>query len=260
MWENSGYDNAGGFYNESQGGETKTPGGTDRKRANNIVPVFIRDILDSGEDGMKVEGLEVGIATIVARVIGVQQGDTKATYTVEDNTGSLDAILWKDEQTGKGMEDDIAEGQDVRVVGTVRANPGGDGRHMMTFKISPVSCDEEVESHKLEVSHSKLLIKNMNEKENAAIGANNTNYGLSNSMVGTGNAPATPANSFGNPKYDKIYKIVSATPAEEGISRFEVQKTANMPQNEVDNALEWLSNEGHVYSTMDEDHFKTTDS
>ena len=165
---------------------------------------------------MKVEGLEVGIATIVARVIGVQQGDTKATYTVEDNTGSLDAILWKDEQTGKGMEDDIAEGQDVRVVGTVRANPGGDGRHMMTFKISPVSCDEEVESHKLEVSHSKLLIKNMNEKENAAIGANNTNYGLSNSMVGTGNAPATPANSFGNPKYDKIYKIVSATPAEEG--------------------------------------------
>merc|ERR1711976_7100 len=105
-----------------------------------------------------------------------------------------------------------------------------------------------VESHKLEVSHSKLLIKNMNEKENAAIGANNTNYGLSNSMVGTGNAPATPANSFGNPKYDKIHKIVSATPAEEGISRYEVQKTANMPQNEVDNALEWLSNEGHVYS------------
>ena len=49
MWENSGYDNAGGFYNESQGGETKTPGGTDRKRANNIVPVFIRDILDSGK-------------------------------------------------------------------------------------------------------------------------------------------------------------------------------------------------------------------
>ena len=49
MWENSGYDNAGGFYNESQGGETKTPGGTDRKRANNIVPVTIRDILDSGK-------------------------------------------------------------------------------------------------------------------------------------------------------------------------------------------------------------------
>ena len=49
MWENSGYDNAGGFYNESQGGETKTPGGTDRKRANNIVPVMIRDILDSGK-------------------------------------------------------------------------------------------------------------------------------------------------------------------------------------------------------------------
>ena len=49
MWENSGYDNAGGFYNESQGNETKTPGGTDRKRANNIVPVMIRDILDSGK-------------------------------------------------------------------------------------------------------------------------------------------------------------------------------------------------------------------
>ena len=33
-----------------------------------------------------------------------------------------------------------------------------------------------------------------------------------------------------------------------------------MSKKDVDDGLEFLSNEGHIYSTTDEDHFKTTDS
>ena len=33
-----------------------------------------------------------------------------------------------------------------------------------------------------------------------------------------------------------------------------------MSKKDVDEGLEFLSNEGHIYSTTDEDHFKTTDS
>ena len=35
------------------------------------------------------------------------------------------------------------------------------------FKVSLVQSDEEKDSHKLEVEHSKLLIRKMNDKENA---------------------------------------------------------------------------------------------
>jgi hypothetical protein len=32
-----------------------------------------------------------------------------------------------------------------------------------------------------------------------------------------------------------------------------------MNRADMDNALEYLSNEGHIYSTTDDNHFKSTD-
>jgi hypothetical protein len=50
MWEQGGYDNAGGFMNQSQADGGATPGGSAKKmRAQNLVPVNIRNILDCGK-------------------------------------------------------------------------------------------------------------------------------------------------------------------------------------------------------------------
>ena len=102
----------------------------------------------------------------------------------------------------------------------------------------------------------------MNDKENAAIGANN--YGLSNSMMTSGAPAASGGNSasFGNAKHDSIYQMVKGCDREEGMSRDELgqQLSGKMSRKDVDDGLDFLSNEGHIYSTTDEDHFKTTDS
>ena len=68
--------------------------------------------------------------------------------------------------------------------------------------------------------------------------------------------------SFGNAKQDSVYKMVAACEREEGIGRDELFSAlqSKMSKKELDESLEFLSNEGHVYSTTDEDHFKTTDS
>ena len=46
-----------------------------------------------------------------------------------------------------------------------------------------------------------------------------------------------------------------------GLSRDEMMQTlkGKMSRKDLDDALEFLSGEGHIYSTTDEDHFKTTD-
>ena len=47
MWEQGGYDNAGGFMDSTQ---SQTPGGgKEKKRSNNLVPVTIRNIKDAGK-------------------------------------------------------------------------------------------------------------------------------------------------------------------------------------------------------------------
>jgi len=56
--------------------------------------------------------------------------------------------------------------------------------------------------------------------------------------------------------------MVKGCDREEGMSRDELgqQLSGKMSRKDVDEGLEFLSNEGHIYSTTDEDHFKTTDS
>ena len=46
MWESTSYDNAGGFYEPTQGAQTPGGGEKKRQRAQNLVAVKIRDILD----------------------------------------------------------------------------------------------------------------------------------------------------------------------------------------------------------------------
>ena len=50
MWNEGGYDNAGGFYEPTQGG-AQTPGGAEKKRARaqNLVPVGVQTILSCGK-------------------------------------------------------------------------------------------------------------------------------------------------------------------------------------------------------------------
>jgi len=264
MWESTSYDNAGGFYEQSQGGGAATPGGGEKKkqRANNIVATYIKTVLDCGDEGLKVEGLEVGMVSIVGKILSVENGETKSTIVIEDHTGSIEAVQWHDENSESvqdQQENGVVEGAHVRMLGSVRTQQ--DKRYLMIFRVSAVQSDEEQDSHKLEVEHCKLLIRKMNDKENAAIGANN--YGLSNSMMASGAPSGGGASaSFGNAKYDALYKMVSGCDREEGMSRDELagQLGGKMSKKEVDDGLEFLSNEGHIYSTTDEDHFKTTDS
>ena len=58
----------------------------------------------------------------------------------------------------------------VRVIGAVRTLQ--DKKHVMVFRIVQIDNSDEIEAHPLEVTHAKLKIRQLRDKENAAIGAN----------------------------------------------------------------------------------------
>jgi len=255
-----------------------TPGGGDgkkggRSRMNNIIPVFIKDLLEFDGETFSVEGLEAGMVVVVGQVKTIDNQATKTTYRIEDNTGAIDATLWIDEN--KEPSSDVSEGIYVRVVGGIRTS--NDKKYILAFKITPTSGAAENDGHMLDVVYAKYKIRQLKEKEDLAIGAGGGGggAGLSNSMMGGFGSSAMGGNSmgsggggggggqsFGNAKQDLVYKMVCSCTRDEGLQRDEVAQQLNgkMSKKEVDDALDYLSGEGHIYSTIDDDHFKAIDS
>ena len=134
----------------------------------------------------------------------------------------------------------------------------------MAFKISPVPTQEEYDAHMLEIVYSHLKLRQLQQKINGQIGASDGS--LSNSMMGgglgvQGVAVSSSAQSFGNKNYDLVYGMIKQSNDETGLDRDSIfnQLRMKMSKVEMDNSLDFLSSEGHIYSTIDEDHFKTTD-
>jgi len=235
-------------------------GGGQKKRAQNIVPVQVKEILESPEDGFQIEGIDVGMVIIVGRVTSATNSATKTTLVVEDDSGSVEVVQWVDEDAKEKGEH--TEGSVVRVIGNVRSQ--GDKKHVMAFKILGVPSQAELDSHLLEIVHSHLKMRQIQSAaENAAAGGGGG--GLSNSMMGGGLsqvvAGSVGTQSFGNNKHDLVYGCIRQSMDDAGIHKDQLmeQVRTKMSKSELENSLEFLSAEGHIYSTVDEDHFKSTD-
>lgn len=256
MWSSS--QSGGGFMNDTQ---TPSKGSGDKvKKKQNVVPVMVSEVLAAPEEGFTVEGMEVGMVVICGKVTSVERAATKTTYTMEDNSGSLEVVQWIDEGA---MGAEHNEGADVKVVGSVRTQQ--EKRHVMAFKITPISSTAEMDCHLLQVVYAKLKIRQLAAK--AEGGSGMADYGgLSNSMMGGGlgtvQAPAAAAHQgFGHKNYDLVYGVIKGSVEEQGVDRGHINNMvrSKMSKQELDSALDFLSSEGHIYSTIDEDHFKTTD-
>jgi hypothetical protein len=141
----------------------------------------------------------------------------------------------------------------------------GEKKHIMTFKISPVPTQEEYDAHMLEIVYSHLKLRQLQQKIIGQIGASDGS--LSNSMLGGGlgiqgaAVSSSAGQSFGNKNYDQVYGMIRQSMDEAGLDRDSIFNKLRMKMSkvEMDNALDFLSSEGDIYSTIDEDYFKTTD-
>jgi len=245
---------------------TNTPskgasGGSGKNKKQNIVPVMINEVLTAPEEGFKVEDTDVGMVVVCGKVNAVERAATKTTYHIEDHSGTLEVVQWVDEGSA-GAEHN--EGDEVKVVGSVRTQ--GEKKHVMAFKISAVSCKAEWDAHILQVVYAKLKLRQLNQGAGGGSAMDYQTTGLTNSMMGgalgMGSSSAdSSGQSFGHKNYDEVYRLIKNGSEEQGVNRDHIYKSVKtkMSKQEMDSALDYLSSEGHIYSTIDEDHFKTTD-
>merc|ERR1719369_2365863 len=95
--------------------------------------------------------------------------------------------------------------------------------------------------------------------------------GMSHSLVGAGNFDGNAGGGGGGGSFsgmsgltgqqNMVYQVINQFKDEQGVSRDQIYGSlmGKVNRGQVDEQLEFLSSEGHIYSTIDDDHFRTTD-
>lgn len=250
--------------------KTDSPADNKGKRGEQtIFPVTIKQINDalSTDDTLKIDGRDVSQVIIVGTVLSMDSQALANNYSVEDGTGSIDVRWWTDAEGGDvhaEKRSQISEMSYVRVVGKIRNFQNT--KQIVAFDVRPVKDFNEVTYHLLSSVQVHLQHTSQSEAD--------TTTTETGPAFGYGAAPAPQQTSGangggmgGDSDLSEIQKLVLNIIEQRGAGemgcnfgdvRSELGSRFNEPQ--LRETIEFLSSEGHLYSTIDEDHFKATSS
>jgi len=216
-------------------------------------------ILNSQEDTVKMYDFEYKMITFVAIVRHCEISSTKATYTLEDISGRINAHLWVED--GATIGTNIMINTYVRVIGSLRHQ--ANTKSIMIFKIRPVIGINEVNTHYLEVVNARYMA------EAYANGDHGTTMKMDvDDASSTTTTTAAAINNGSDDKNDKIkgkdlliFQAIqqgSASSVDTGMDRKDIHKKfPKMSEAEINSILERMLNDGTIYSTLDSDHFSS---
>lgn len=233
----------GGFFNDSRSSIGSSKGTV--QRVQNTVPVMIKHINNSYDD-LKLWGSPVNIITFVGILRHIEEATTKETFEIEDETGSITAFRWL--ESGKTNVTPVFKlNTYVRVYGYLREQ--NSKKHVLILKMWPLTDLNELINHLLEVTYVMLKAEK----------SGNTSHEDSNIMQ-TDDIMTNDNLSGLTKEQTLVFKIIQAeNGSDNGIERHILK--SRVPKNilsTIDDIIDFLTSEGHIYTTLTDDHFKTT--
>ncbi|CAK9829744.1 Replication protein A 32 kDa subunit [Anthophora retusa] len=238
----------GGFLNSSR------KGGQDDvklRRVQTIIPVMIKHLLSaSSTEETKFWNIPARMFIVLGLVRNVEETATKISYDIEDQTGTITALKWLEAEK-KASDRTMQMNTYVRIIGLLREQ--NDKRHILILRMWPLVDLNELTNHILEVTYATLKAEAM-AKMNKELESNPNN----SKMHEVPNEDSPYYGMTGDQTL--VYKIIHAqNDTESGIERSDIK--AQVPKrilSEIDNILDFLVSEGHIYTTSTDNHFKTT--
>lgn len=258
------------------GGGDFTPGspsGENRRKPTDeqtLIPVTIKMLLTAATSNNTLEdGREPHYYKIVAAVREVTKSSTAYNYTVEDGTGCIDVKDWVDENNlaMSQMRDEAAvEHQYIRIIGQMKEYEGN--IHLQAYSVKKISSGNEFTHHFLEVVHEAEKAKRAGQivgSPSMGMGNMNFNPGSMNAAGNMNMQSSTPIGmnnnnnmSAGNDGLQGIIMefLAKTVDIEVGRSVLEfIQQHQTYSESEIREKFNFLSTEGLIYSTVDENHY-----
>mmetsp|Transcript_20567 Transcript_20567/g.44156 ORF Transcript_20567/g.44156 Transcript_20567/m.44156 type:complete len:228 (-) Transcript_20567:254-937(-) len=218
------------------------------------------------------DGRPLHMVKLVAAVRNSEERSTNIFIDVEDGTGFAQIKVWVNEGDDCSAITQLRQAacRDhtyIRIIGQVKEYDGQ--RQIVANDVRPVSSGNEVTYHFLEVAYSyEKYLKA--QKANSGMGAGGMGYGIGSMAsnappLQTGGVGVGAQGGFGgglgggSALNDAVLQAVKEAGANSdcGVHINDIASRVSaqgFSEGNIKNAIQDLSNEGHIYSTIDEFH------
>eukprot|EP00271_Cylindrocystis_brebissonii_P015782 TRINITY_DN38793_c0_g1_i1.p1 TRINITY_DN38793_c0_g1~~TRINITY_DN38793_c0_g1_i1.p1 ORF type:complete len:315 (+),score=78.22 TRINITY_DN38793_c0_g1_i1:468-1412(+) len=282
-------ENGGTGYSPVQGARS----GGKAEQMTGLLPVTVRQIsgVNPRDENVIIDGQVVNNVTLVGRVVRKEIRRTDIAFTIDDGTGAIVVKQWlpEDDTVEEERLNEIRENTYIRIYGHIRSMEGK--LTLQAFTIRPVRDANETTFHNLECIF--VHMSNTKGEPGAAAPVQAAMAGMTTPQAtrpggprngvsaplhqpqpqpSYGNqyaAPPQEASSTGNGstltdlqgRLLAAYEDPNVQMREEGMSfREAAGKVPGFSLADVKKAVDFLVNEGHLYSTVDDEHFKSTNT
>ncbi|KAE8289058.1 Replication protein A 32 kDa subunit [Larimichthys crocea] len=273
MWNQGGYSESGmgGGYTQSPGGfasPAASQGGEKkgRTRSSQIIPCTVSQLMSASQadEAFKIGEVEVAQVTIVGIIRSTDKSMTNIQYKVDDMTGApMDIKQWVDTEDPSMDSTVLPPGTYVKVSGNLRSFQNH--RSVVAFSVRPLEDMNEITSHMLEVVQAHMVLSKPQSTPGTGGGTSSNVTPMSRpgmeSMRGSYSGANDMANNGLSANQNQVLSLIRSCPDQQGISIQDLKlRLSGISLGVIKQAVEFLSNEGHIFSTIDEDHYKSTDN
>ncbi|XP_059637317.1 replication protein A 32 kDa subunit B-like isoform X2 [Cornus florida] len=265
---------SGGGFMPSQATQSADPSFSPAKNRDSqpLLPLTVKQISEafqSSDDksNFLIDGVDVNNVTLVGMVLNKAERVTDVSFAIDDGTGRIDCNRWVNEAVDTKEMEAILDGMYVRVHGHLKGFQGK--RQLVVFSIRPVTDHNEIACHFVECIYVHFYNTRLRKLQGQ--GGVPAPAHMLNSAVGTpskGYQGAPPNQFSGQYSIDGLKGIdqmvidylqqPSCLAREKGVHRDEVAQQLNIPVEKIMESIRSLEEEGLIYSTIDECHYKST--
>ncbi|XP_062022888.1 replication protein A 32 kDa subunit A [Rosa rugosa] len=260
----------GGFMSSqaTQHGDSN-PSAARSRESHGLVPVTVKQISEAYQSGDEksnfvIGGADVANVSVVGMVFEKTEKTTDVSITVDDGTGRIKCRRWVNENFDSQEMEEIQDGMYVRVNGHLKAFQGV--RQIVAFSVRPVKNFDEVAFHYIECIYNHLQLQKlqgnavnqpqpMGSSVYTPVKSEPSGYQTASSNQFSGQL--TIDGRMSAPELILEYlSQPSSIESANGTSTEELSQRLKLSMDKILVGIKSLDDEGLVYSTIDDSHFK----
>lgn len=239
-----------------------------------VVPLTVKQISQASpssaddKSSFQIDGVDVTNVKLVGMVFDKTEKVTDVSFTLDDGTGRIGCRRWVNEAFDRRQMVAIENGIYVSLVGLLRTSKNN--TEIVAFNVRPVSNFDEVTLHYVECIYQHMQNKKSQPRGDSLSQSHTTESSQSTPVKSESNGfHSSPPNQFsmqmsvdGLKDIDQRVLDYLQQPAslaqEKGVHRDEIARHLKLSVDKIMQSITCLEDEGLIYSTIDEFHFKST--